>query len=176
MELMYAEDPIAAVAYTFRAINSENPEEPTWAAQRMFETIARYIRATMQFPLKGPELVSEIVKQPLMQAEFSRQFQDLDELINWTPEVGLLVKKGPKRIQLYRTTYPYFENSNVHSRRCELVAYLKLAGITLPLESLTVPVVPSGMPLPPTIFSRSLIQGSRRHALNELSGTWCLLQ
>ncbi len=89
---LYAEDPIAAVAYALRAIISENPEEPTWAAQRMFETVGRYIEAKERFPLSGPELVMEIAKQPLMQAEFSRQFEDLDELHDWSLETGMRVK------------------------------------------------------------------------------------
>lgn len=89
---LYAEDPIAAVAYTLRTIISDNPEEPTWAAQRMFETVTRYIGTQEQFALKGPDLVKELIKQPLMQAEFSRQFEDLEQLIECTVETGRKVR------------------------------------------------------------------------------------
>lgn len=90
---LYEEDRIAAVAYTLRAIISEEPEEPTWAAQRMFETVGRYLRSKKQFSEKGPELLKEIHNEPLMQTEFSRQFEDLDGLKEWSLEAGLRVRK-----------------------------------------------------------------------------------
>lgn len=65
----------------------------------MFELVSRNLRSKGAFLQKGPELVKELVSQPLMQTEFSRQFEDLDELEHWSLEAGIRVRKRAEENQ-----------------------------------------------------------------------------
>jgi len=97
---LYAEDSIAAVAYTLRTIVFSNPEEAIWTAQRMFETVTRHLQEKNSYSLQGSELIEKIISEPLMQAEFARQFEDLDELKKWNLENGLAIKKRARASQV----------------------------------------------------------------------------
>ncbi len=89
----YTEDAAAAVAYTLRALINNGLDEPTEGMQHIWESMYRHVKAKEKLSLRGPALVNEINKSPLIQAEFSRQFRDLDELANWNQFTGELIKK-----------------------------------------------------------------------------------
>lgn len=94
---LYAEDAAAAVAYTLRSIRDPKPDEAIWAAQRIYESLSRYVRAKENIhPIKGQpgiDFVKQISSFPIMQAEFSRQDADLNDLAgNPTESVIQLIK------------------------------------------------------------------------------------
>jgi uncharacterized protein YjaG (DUF416 family) len=82
----YAIDAASGVAYAVRALEVGNVDEPLWAVQTIWEAIGRYVISANDIQLTGPALASVINNDALMQAEFTRQFRDLEELKSWESE------------------------------------------------------------------------------------------
>ncbi|MBI5172711.1 MAG: hypothetical protein HY986_07470 [Candidatus Melainabacteria bacterium] len=81
------------------ALTSKNVEEPIWAVQCIYESVARYIASKEGVLLKGKQglkglkLASRINSSPLMQLECSRELRDLEELSRgYSPELALLLR------------------------------------------------------------------------------------
>jgi len=87
-EQAYADDAASAVAYTFRAMESGEPQEAAWAARRAYEAGDYYVTTRL-----GIEDEGQVLRHPIIQAEFARQRQDLQELFGITEEPGQVFKR-----------------------------------------------------------------------------------
>lgn len=86
-EQSYADDAASATAYTLRALESGEPQEAAWAARRAYEATDYHV--VHRLHIEGE---SQVLAHPVVQAEFSRQRRDIEELLEARQEsVGLFV-------------------------------------------------------------------------------------
>ena len=87
-EQAYADDAASAIAYTLRALESGDPQEPAWAARRAYDAADHHVIHRL-----GIEGESQALAHPIVQRELSRQHRDLDELLDAREESrGLFVR------------------------------------------------------------------------------------
>lgn len=97
----FSQDATSIVFYSLCALESEKIENPIWAVQSIYESVARYVVCSEGLSLKGKKglrgeaLVSRINRSALMQLEFSRQLRDLEELSSklYSPEVAMRLNR-----------------------------------------------------------------------------------
>ena len=75
-EQAYADDAASAIAYTLRALENGEPQDAAWAARRAYEAADHHVIYRL-----GIEGEAQVLAHPIVQAEFSRQRRDLEELL-----------------------------------------------------------------------------------------------
>ena len=77
----YAQEAGISMAYALRTGISGEAEDAAWAAQTAYELLDHFVmnRADIDTSLRGSE--EAVLAHPLIQAELSRQYRDLDELL-----------------------------------------------------------------------------------------------
>ncbi len=86
VEQDFADDAVAATAYTLECRKSGNAQEAAWAARRAFEALDEFVanRENIDWSVPDAEAralaLARILAHPLVQAELARQRRDLDEL------------------------------------------------------------------------------------------------
>ena len=118
----YSQEATEVVFYSLRALSFGKIEDPIWAVQSIYESIARYIVTKEGLLLKGKQglkgekLVSRINDSPLMQQEFSRELRDIEELSNgYSPERAQLVRRRAETEPAFPAELP--DTSNLPSVR-----------------------------------------------------------
>jgi hypothetical protein len=87
-EQAYADDAASAMAYTLRALDTGEPQEAAWAARRAYEAADHHVMHRL-----GVDGETQVLAHPIVQAEFSRQRRDLDEILGARREsAGLFVR------------------------------------------------------------------------------------
>jgi uncharacterized protein YjaG (DUF416 family) len=76
----YAEDAVAAAAYALRCRENGSAQEAAWAARRAYEAVDSYVMGRDNPDLETVEGETQVLTDPLVQAELARQRRDLDEL------------------------------------------------------------------------------------------------
>jgi uncharacterized protein YjaG (DUF416 family) len=79
-EAAYADDAVASVAYTIRALLTADPQEAAWAARRAYDAVDHFIANQLNQSIIERELEGAIAAHPLVQAELQRQQADLRDL------------------------------------------------------------------------------------------------
>jgi uncharacterized protein YjaG (DUF416 family) len=99
-EQPYAEDAASAIAYTLRALDSGEPQEAAWAARCAYEAADHHVMHRL-----GVEGEPQILAHPVIQAEFSRQRGDLDELLGAGQESAELFIRLRERARMDAPTF-----------------------------------------------------------------------
>lgn len=77
-DALLASDAVAAIVYGLRAIESDDPKEPAWAAQRAYDTVFRFAQGQSA---EGSS-AANIEEHPVVQQELERQMSDIMILRN----------------------------------------------------------------------------------------------
>jgi len=99
-EQAYADDAASAIAYTLRALESGEPQEAAWAARRAYEAADHHVMHRL-----GVEDESQVLTHPVVQAEFSRQRRDLEELMGARQESAGLFARLRDRAKAEAATF-----------------------------------------------------------------------
>jgi hypothetical protein len=71
-----AEDALTILAYALRGLKVENPQESAWAARRAYESADNLVMSRPGVTIGGAS-EEGIIRHPVVQAELSRQHEDL---------------------------------------------------------------------------------------------------
>lgn len=78
----YADDAIAALIYAYRCLDSREPQEALWAAQRAYDSADLWaIRELRRQGKSVPQDEGIVLSHPVVQTELARQSRDLQELV-----------------------------------------------------------------------------------------------
>ncbi len=77
----YAEDAVAAAAYALRCRENGSSQEAAWASRRAYEALDSYVIERHDPDLETDQGETQVLTDPLVQAELARQHRDLDELL-----------------------------------------------------------------------------------------------
>jgi len=77
----YAEDAVAAAAYALRCRENGSSQEAAWASRRAYEALDSYVIERNDPDLQTDQGETQVLTDPLVQAELARQHRDLDELL-----------------------------------------------------------------------------------------------
>jgi len=78
-----AEDAASAVAFALRTCLHDDPaQEAMWAARRVYECIDMFVGESRKIDTSRPGAEIDILSDPLIQTELSRQWRDIEELIS----------------------------------------------------------------------------------------------
>jgi uncharacterized protein YjaG (DUF416 family) len=87
-----ASDCVAALYYALSCWLSHRPEDAAWAASRVYDALDGLVIHRDQLDMNAPGARDRVVGDPLIQAEFQRQRDDLESLDHATePEFPALV-------------------------------------------------------------------------------------
>jgi uncharacterized protein YjaG (DUF416 family) len=78
-----AKDAVAAVLYTLRTLETGEPREAAWAAQRAYDALDNYVVTRLgggKAMIFTPWIESQVLTDPIVQVELVRQQRDLSEL------------------------------------------------------------------------------------------------
>ena len=76
-----AEDAASALAYALRCRRTGNAQEAAWAGRRAYEALDHFVVDQEGVNTNAPGGENRVLSHPLVQAELSRQRQDLEELL-----------------------------------------------------------------------------------------------
>jgi hypothetical protein len=89
----YAEDAASALAYSLRALISNDPQEAAWAARTSYEAVDFAAQQTEIGFLPGDkDSEFKLLSNPLIQRELGRQEQDIADLERFPPSCEILLK------------------------------------------------------------------------------------
>jgi uncharacterized protein YjaG (DUF416 family) len=78
-QAFFAENAAASIAYGLRAIGSDDPKEPAWAAQVAYDTVDRYaMMEERELDIEWTE--EQILAHPVVQRELERQLKCINML------------------------------------------------------------------------------------------------
>lgn len=77
-----AEDAGAAVAYALRCQKNGESQEAAWAARRAYEALDHYVISREDIDLSLPGAEARVLAHSLVQAELTRQYRDLADLLD----------------------------------------------------------------------------------------------
>lgn len=78
--LAFEDDALAAVVFCLRCSQSGDTGEALWAARRLYDTVDLFVANRISNEVGSPPTEIEIIRDPLMQRELSRQHRDLSEI------------------------------------------------------------------------------------------------
>jgi uncharacterized protein YjaG (DUF416 family) len=76
----YAEDAVAATAYTLRTLLSSDAKEAGWAARRCYEAVDLAAQGKIDFQPGNKNSEFQLLSHPLIQSELARQEEDMSDL------------------------------------------------------------------------------------------------
>ena len=82
MEQAAAEDAGSALAYALRCRQNGQGQEAAWAARCAYEALDHHVINRDDVDMNVPGAEARVLADPLVQAEFGRQRQDLDEALD----------------------------------------------------------------------------------------------
>jgi hypothetical protein len=91
------EDATASMVYAMRSCRSDNVQNAAWAARRVYETADRYASGFLNEFEYGESAEAQILQNPVVQLELSRQARDLTLLQSDRTEVDIFADLQGKR-------------------------------------------------------------------------------
>jgi uncharacterized protein YjaG (DUF416 family) len=76
----YAQDALTSLAYSIRYMLSHDTQEAVWAARCVYEAVDTYVIERDDIDTNLPDAETQILRDPVVQAELARQARDLGEL------------------------------------------------------------------------------------------------
>jgi hypothetical protein len=77
----YAEDAVSAVVYALGTRLNGESQEAAWAARHVYEALDQFVIHEEGIDISKPGAEERIISHPIIQGEFARQRQDLDDLV-----------------------------------------------------------------------------------------------